>query len=87
MLKDITALRDDAKKTRSDLQRFQETGVIGKIKTIARLKSDKDVALQRVNAVKSDVETLRGKLHEEPLQFLWGLLGIVSGLVHRRFAN
>lgn len=84
---DVTALRDDAKKTKADLQQFQESGVVGKIKAIARLKSDKNVALERVEAVKSDVESLRGRFREEPLQLLWGLLGILSGLVHRRFAH
>jgi len=87
LISDVTALRDDAKKTKADFQQFQESGVIGKIKAIAQLKSDKNVALERVEAVKSDVASLRGKFREEPLQFLWGLLGILSGLVHRRFAS
>jgi len=87
LISDVTALRDDAKKTKADFQQFQESGVVGKIKAIARLKSDKNVALERVEAVKSDVASLRGRFREEPLQFLWGLLGILSGLVHRRFAS
>lgn len=86
LLGDITALRNDARQTKTDLQQFKQSGVIGKIKAIARLKSDKDVALERVAVVKQDVESLRGKFREEPLPFLWGLFGILSGLVHRRFA-
>ncbi|MCH8830496.1 MAG: hypothetical protein IID45_13045, partial [Planctomycetes bacterium] len=84
---DVIALRDNAKKTRSDFTQFQQSGVIGKIKVIARLKSDKDDVLQDVNSVKADVKKLRDNAQEEPLQFLWGLLGIVTGLIHRRFAN
>lgn len=87
LVRDLAAFRDDAKQTRADFQQFRDAGVVGKIRAIARLKSDKDVALERLDAVKSDVESLRGGFRERPLQFLWGLLGILSGLVHRRFAG
>ena len=87
LLKDMAALRDQTLRTKSDLDELRESGVIGKIKAIARLKSDKDQSLQRVEAVKSDLETLREKFREKPLQFLWGLFGLVTGLLHRRFAN
>jgi len=87
LVNDVTALRDDVARTKGNLKEFQESGVIGKIKAIARLKSDKDEALERVEAVKSDVAAIRDEFGGRPLQFLWGLLGIASGLVHRRFAG
>jgi hypothetical protein len=60
---------------------------IQEIRALARLKSDKDEALARVEAVRADVETLRSRFRENPLQFLWGLIGMITGLIHRRFAN
>lgn len=87
LLEDVAALRDEALKTKADLESFKESGVIGKIKALARLKSEKDVALERVEAVKGDVDAIRNRFREHPLQFLWGLLGLVSGLIHRRFAH
>ncbi len=86
LAQDLAALRDEAVKTKSDLEEFKESGVVGKIRTLARLKSDKDDALERVASVKADVAELRSQFREHPLQFLWGLFGLVSGLIHRRFA-
>lgn len=86
LAKDVAALRDQATKTKADLDDFKEAGVIGKIRGIARLKSDKDEALERVEVVKADVASIRDEFREKPLSFLWGLLGIASGLIHRRFA-
>lgn len=87
LLADVSALRDQASDTRADLEQFKESGVIGKIRAIARLRSDKDEALERVEAVRADVAALRGRFRENPLQFLWGLIGVLSGLIHRRFAH
>lgn len=87
LLADVSALRDEASKTKADLEQFKASGVIGKIRAIARLKSDKDEALERVEAVKADVAALRNRFRENPLQFLWGLVGVLSGLIHRRFAH
>ena len=74
-------------KTKSELEQFKESGVVGKIKALARLKAEKDVALERIRAVQQDVAAIRSRLRENPLQFLWGLFGILTGLVHRRFAH
>ncbi len=87
LLADVAALRDEALQTQADLDTFKESGVVGKIRAIARLKSDKDETLARVEAVKTDVDSIRSRFRERPLQFLWGLLGLVSGLIHRRFAH
>ena len=87
LLKDVPQLRDQALQTKTDLNEFRESGVIGKIKAIARLKSDKNAALDQVAKVKSDVDSIRDDFRQRPLQFLWGLFGLLSGLAHRRFAN
>lgn len=87
LLADVSALRDQASETRTDLEEFKESGVIGKIRAIARLRSDKDEALERVEAVRADVAAIRSRFRENPLQFLWGLIGVLSGLIHRRFAH
>ena len=87
LVDDVARLRDQAVQTKADLDRFRESGVIGKIRAIARLKSDKNAALDQVGKVKNDVEAIRDDLREEPLQFLWGLFGLLSGLLQRRFAH
>ena len=83
----MAGLRDQALQTKADLDEFRESGVIGKIKAIARLKSDKNAALDQLGKVRNDVDAIRNDLREQPLQFLWGLFGLLSGLVQRRFAH
>lgn len=87
LARDLAALRDEAKETRSDFNEFRESGVIGKIRAIARLREDKDEALEAVSAVREDVNAVRDDFRERPLQFLWGLFGTITGLLHRRFAH
>jgi len=86
LVTDIQALKDQAAQAKTDFEEFQEAGVLGKIRAIARLRTDKDEALASVDAVKADVAAIRSRFRERPLTFLWGLFGLVSGLIHRRFA-
>ncbi|MBL4884379.1 MAG: trypsin-like peptidase domain-containing protein [Planctomycetaceae bacterium] len=85
LLSDVAALREEALNTQADLEKFKESGVIGKIKGIAILRKDKDQILERVAQVKQSVASVRNDLKENPVQFLWGLFGIISGLLQRRF--
>lgn len=87
LARDVASLRDQALETRSDFDEFRESGVVGKIRAIARLRDDKDEALEAVTAVREDVRAVRDDFRERPLQFLWGLIGTVTGLLHRRFAH
>ncbi|MBT6153664.1 MAG: trypsin-like serine protease [Planctomycetaceae bacterium] len=87
LVEDVAGLRDQAVRTKADLDEFRTSGVVGKIKAIARLKSDKGAALDQVGKVRNDVEAIRDDLREQPLQFLWGLFGLLSGLLQRRFAH
>ena len=87
MAKDLAALRDDAAKTKTDLAQFKESGINEKIQAIALLKSDKDAALGHVETVQADIAALKEQFHGQPLKFLWGLIGMISGLAHRRYAH
>ena len=87
LARDLTALREQVGETRSDFDEFRESGVVGKIRAIARLREDKDEALEAVSAVREDVQAVRDDFRERPLQFLWGLFGTITGLLHRRFAH
>ncbi len=87
LLSNIKILREDIIKTKTDLETFKQSGVIGKIKTIAFLKSDKKKTLEQVSKVKSDIDAIRNDFHEQPLQFLWGLFGLLSGLAQKRFLD
>lgn len=87
LVRDVASLRDQVGETRSDFDDFRESGVVGKIKAIARLRDDKDEALEAVSAVRADVDAVRDDFRERPLQFLWGLFGTITGLLHRRYAH
>jgi len=85
LLQNLKTLREEALQTKADLETFKQSGVIGKIKTIALLKSDKKKTLEQVSKVKRDVEAIRNDFREQPMQFLWGLFGLLSGLAQKRF--
>lgn len=87
LINNVAALREDALKTKNDLETFKASGVVGKIKGIAMLRADKERILDHVEQIKGSVASVRNDFREQPLQFLWGLLGLLSGLVHRRFIN
>ena len=87
LARDLASLRDQVGETRSDFDEFRESGVVGKIRAIARLREDKDEALEAVSAVREDVQAVRDDFRERPLQFLWGLFGTITGLLHRRYAH
>ncbi len=87
LLQNLKTLREETLKTKADLETFKQSGVIGKIKTIALLKSDKKKTLEQVSKVKRDVEAIRNDFREQPMQFLWGLFGLLSGLAQKRFLD
>ena len=82
---DLKELKSEALQTKADLEQFKEAGVIGRIKGIAVLKSDKKELMTKVEAVQNGVQTLKTEFQGNPVQMLWGLFGLVSGLVQRRF--
>ncbi len=85
LVADLKELKSEALQTKADLEQFKEAGVIGRIKGIAVLKSDKKELMTKVEAVQNGVQTLKTEFQGNPVQMLWGLFGLVSGLVQRRF--
>jgi hypothetical protein len=59
-------------------------GIGGSVK---RVLADLAALKQDAAQVKDEVATFRERARESPLQSLWGLLGLLTGLVHRRFAH
>lgn len=86
-LHDLNVLREQTLQTKQELEAFKQSGLIGKIKTIAILKSDQKKILDQVSNVKSDLEAVRTDFHKQPIQFLWGLFGLLTGLAQKRFLD
>ena len=71
----------------SELRDFKEGGVVGKIKAIALLKKDGQALVDNVKGIRDDAKEIKEAYSADPRGALWGLIGILTGLLHRRFAN
>lgn len=78
-LASVERLKVDVAKTRADLQRLQSLNPLEKLRGVVALKSD-------LATLKADAAEIRDEARGDPRQLLWGLLGIVTGVLHRRFA-
>ncbi len=87
VLHDLNALREQTTQTKQDLETFKQSGLLGKVKAIAILKSDQKKTLEQVSKVKSDLKAIRTEFHGQPVQFLWGLFGLLTGLAQKRFLD
>lgn len=86
-LAELAEARETITRTKADYEAFKEGGVITKIKSIAKLRGDKDEVVEHVESLKGTVDELKTQWDEHPFQFLFGLIGLATGLIHRRFAN
>ncbi len=66
---------------------FQNAGLIGKVARIKKLMATKDELIQEVQSVRDDVEDLKSDVTADPAAYLWGLIGILTGLVRRRLES
>lgn len=64
---------------RAELETLKKGNLMEKLKALAALKAD-------VANIQTEAAKAKQKAKEDPKSLLWGLLGIVSGLVHRRVA-
>lgn len=79
LLDELHTLRAQLDTLRADVQDFQSSGVIGKIKSVAALKEDKAEILSTVERIKGEVDEVR----HDPLKALWGILGgLATGGLH-----
>ena len=76
---DYQDLVDAVKKAREDLAALKTGNILEKAKAAAALKGD-------LATIRAEASQVKRKAEDDPAQMLWGLLGIVSGLAHRRLA-
>ena len=72
LLEDVVAVKDD-------LATLKSGNPIAKIAALASLKGE-------VSKLRADAEDVKEKAKQDPLLFLLGLPGLLSGLLHRRMA-
>lgn len=84
LIEDVLDLKQRVEGTVADVKSFKDSGVVGKVRMIDDLKAD-------VAGLKGELPELRDRASAvaeaakaDPLQFLWGLFGILSGLAHRK---
>lgn len=82
----LEALRNDLLKAKGDLERLKSANPIEKARALFALKSDAAKIKNNAQAALDAAKGAKDDAKEKPLQYLWGLFGILSGLAHRRFA-
>ena len=75
----VDSVLADVKSVKSDLDTLKSGNPIAKIAALSSLKGD-------VAKLKSDAENVKDKAKDDPLLFLLGLPGLLTGLLHRRMA-
>ena len=80
----VTELRDGLLKAKDDLERLKSANPIEKARAIFALKSDAAAIKEDAANALAEAKALKGDVKEKPLSYLWGLFGILSGLLHRK---
>ena len=83
----IDKLRTDLLKVKDDAEKLKSANPLTKLRGVVALKSDVASIKQDAQNALTQVKGVRADAKEKPLQYLWGLFGILSGLAHRRFAR
>jgi hypothetical protein len=71
---------------KADLELLKSANPIDKLRGIVALKSDVTELKATAETALAEVRRTKDDATEHPLQYVWGLFGILSGLAHRRFA-
>ena len=82
----VEKLRGDLIKAKADVEKLKSANPITKLKGVVALKSDVAGIKADARAALDQVKIVKEDAKEKPLQYLWGVLGIITGLAHRRFA-
>jgi len=80
----VADLRDGLLKAKDDLERLKSANPIEKAKALFALKADAAAIKEDAQTALAEAKALRGDVKEKPLSYLWGLFGILSGLLHRK---
>ena len=67
-----------------ELERLKSANPIEKARAIFALKSDAAAIKEDPANALAEAKALKGDVKEKPLSYLWGLFGILSGLLHRK---
>lgn len=81
----LEALRSDLLKAKGDVEKLKSANPLTKLKGVVALKSDVAKIKANAQAALDAAKGAKDDAKEKPLQYLWGLFGILSGLAHRRF--
>jgi hypothetical protein len=80
----VAKLRADAAKVKEDLERLKSANPIEKARAIFALKADAAAIKADAQTALAEAKLLKNDVQEKPLSYLWGLFGILSGLLHRK---
>ena len=83
----IDKLRADVGRATANIERLKSANPLTKLKGVVALKSDLKTIKADAAAALSSAKATKEDMKERPLSYLWGLLGVISGLLHRRFAH
>lgn len=79
LISEVAGLREQLAKLKADYTEFRETGLIGKVKSIAVLKEDKAAIEASIAEIRSSAKDIK----EGPLPaIISSLIGLVTGIVH-----
>lgn len=81
----VDRLRADMLKAKADVEKLKSSNPLTKLKGVVALKGDVAAVKASAEAALAEARGVKDDAKEKPLQYLWGLFGILSGLAHRRF--
>ena len=84
---DIAKMRGLLASIVTDVKEFRDAGVIGKLKNLKEIKAEVEAAKVLALKAKGDAISAVDDAKSDPLQFLWGLLGLFPGLARSHFRN
>ncbi len=79
----IREVEDLARRTIQDVQEFKQSGPLGKLKNLSDIKKDVAEAKAIARRAKSDIDRAKS----DPIHTLWVAVGLIAGLLKRRFLN
>ena len=83
----LRSVREQAQTAAAQAKEFQAAGVIGKLRSIDDIKETAGSLKAEVGNVRDTVTNIKNDADADPLAFVWSILGLITGLLHRRFAN
>jgi len=80
----VQKVKDDLLRIKSDVESVKSANPVTKLKAVFALKADAAAAKANAAIALAEIKGVKDDAKEKPLQYLWGLFGILTGLAHRR---